>query len=288
MFYIFHICSGLTSIKVEAGNTKYDSRDNCNAIIETESNTLIKGCQTTTIPSSVTKIGEEAFWYCTGLTSISIPCSVTSIGEDAFYQCSDLTSVCVWDLESWCKISFGNTFSNPLNEARHLFLNGVEVKDLVVPNSVASIKDYAFYRCSSLNSVTIPNSVTYIGKESFEQCNELISVTAENNTPITIYSNTFSNRNNVALYVPAGAKSAYESTDYWKEFKEIIEMEPVVNLGDANGDDEVDAEDIVTITEYMMGKEPENFNIRNADVNGDGVINIADIIQITNQILSKE
>ena len=89
----FSRCSGLTSIKVESGNNNYDSRNNCNAIIEKSSNTLITGCQNTIIPNSVTSIGDEAFYNCSGLTSITISNSVTSIGEDAFYNCSGLTTI---------------------------------------------------------------------------------------------------------------------------------------------------------------------------------------------------
>ena len=91
--YAFNGCSGLTSVKVEAGNTIYDSRDNCNAIIETASNTLIAGCKNTTIPNSVTSIGSGAFLYCTSLTSVSIPNSVTSIGNDAFRGCPGLKNI---------------------------------------------------------------------------------------------------------------------------------------------------------------------------------------------------
>ena len=90
---VFNWCTGLTSIKVDAENTVYDSRGNCNAIIETSTNTLIRGCKTTTIPSSVTSIGSEAFYGCTGLTSITIPSSVTSIGSEAFRYCEGLTSI---------------------------------------------------------------------------------------------------------------------------------------------------------------------------------------------------
>ena len=87
----FSSCSGLTSIVVESGNTIYDSRNNCNAIIETSTNTLIQGCNTTIIPNSVTSIGKSAFSGCNGPTSITIPNSVTSIGERAFSGCSGLT-----------------------------------------------------------------------------------------------------------------------------------------------------------------------------------------------------
>ena len=109
-------CSGLTSINVESGNPKYDSRDNCNAIIEKATNTLINGCSKTIIPSSVTSIGESAFEYCSGLTSVTIPNSVTSISNGAFSGCSGLTSV-------------------------------------TIPESVTSIGDYAFFDCSGLTDV---------------------------------------------------------------------------------------------------------------------------------------
>ena len=89
----FRSCSGLTSIVVEAGNTVYDSRGDCNAIIEKETNTLIQGCKKTKIPAGVTSIGDSAFRYCSGLTSIEIPAGVTSIGKYAFYWCSGLTRI---------------------------------------------------------------------------------------------------------------------------------------------------------------------------------------------------
>ena len=88
-------CSGLTEIVVESGNTVYDSRENCNAIIKTEDNTLIAGCKNTVIPNSVTSIGDYAFYGCTGLASVTIPNSVTSIGYEAFEGCSGLTSVTI-------------------------------------------------------------------------------------------------------------------------------------------------------------------------------------------------
>ena len=83
----FEGCTGLTSIKVENDNPKFDSRNNCNAIVETATNELLAGCQETFIPKSVTSIGTEAFYGCTGLTSIDIPNSVTSIGHGAFENC---------------------------------------------------------------------------------------------------------------------------------------------------------------------------------------------------------
>ena len=89
----FIACDGLESFVVEGGNPNYDSRNNCNAIIETQTNTLLYGCMNTIIPNSVTSIGNSAFSNCSSLTSIEIPNSVTSIGDKAFSYCYNLTSI---------------------------------------------------------------------------------------------------------------------------------------------------------------------------------------------------
>ena len=88
-------CTALTSMSVEEGNAFYDSRENCNAIIQKSDNTLLAGCQSTIIPNSVTSIGPYAFEGCIALTSINIPDAVTSIGRMAFRGCSALTSVTI-------------------------------------------------------------------------------------------------------------------------------------------------------------------------------------------------
>ena len=89
----FDGCSNLTSISVSKDNKVYDSREDCNAIIHTESNTLIRGCENTFIPPSITQIVKGTFFGCSSLTSVSIPTSVTEIGEYAFWNCSSLTEV---------------------------------------------------------------------------------------------------------------------------------------------------------------------------------------------------
>ena len=146
--YAFSGCSGLTSIQVETGNTTYDSRDNCNAIIETATNTLIAGCQNTTIPNSVTSIEAEAFFGCTNMTSITIPNSVTSIGSSAFEGCSGLTSF---------------TIPNVLTTiSPATFRDCRGLTSIIIPESVTSISWGAFTDCSSLADITFPSNLSYI------------------------------------------------------------------------------------------------------------------------------
>ena len=168
----FSGCTGLTSISVSDGNPSYDSRNDCNGIIETATNTLIAGCKNTTIPNSVTSIGDYAFRNCTGLTSITIPDSVTSIGEEAFYKCTGLTSISVSD---------GNPSYDSRNDCNGIIETGTNTliagcKNTTIPNSVTSIGDYAFADCTGLTSITIPDSVTSIGHWAFSGCTSLQSV----------------------------------------------------------------------------------------------------------------
>ena len=139
------------------------------------------GLTSVTFPNSVTSIGYFAFKGCSGLTSVTIPNSVTSIDYEAFSDCSGLQKVIVEDITAWCNISFGEFGANPLYCAHHLYSDeNTEIKNLVIPNSVTSIGSEAFYGCSGLTSVTIPNSVTSIGFRAFYGCRGLTSVTIPN------------------------------------------------------------------------------------------------------------
>ena len=185
--YAFQNCYRLTSINVASDNSNYCSVDG--VLFNKDKTTLIQypgGKQGSyTIPNSVTSIGEWAFAYCDGLTSVTIPNSVTSIGNKAFAYCDGLTSV-------------------------------------TIGNSVTSIGNFAFHDCSGLTSVIIPNSVTSIGQSAFYWCDGLTSITCEAVTPPTLNSSVFSVDKSIPLYVPAGSVSAYQSADQWKDFTNIL------------------------------------------------------------------
>lgn len=135
-----------------------------------------RGLTSVTFPNTITSIGHHAFDDCTGLTSIEIPSSVTTIDYCAFELCSELTEVNITDIEAWCNIYFGDYYANPLCFARHLYLNGYEVTDLAIPESVTRIGQYAFMRCTGLTNLDVPDSVTSIGSHAFLDCTSLARV----------------------------------------------------------------------------------------------------------------
>lgn len=191
--YAFCGCSSLTSATIPVSVTTIGICvfENCTSLtsvtipnsVTTIGDEAFMGCSgltSVTIPNSVTTIGGATFNGCSGLISVAIPNSVTTIGFLAFMGCIGLTSVHITDLEAWCNIVFESTPSNPLYYAQHLYLNGEEIKDLVIPNSVTNIGNSTFAGCSGLTSLTIPNSVTSIGNDAFSVCSGLSSLTIPN------------------------------------------------------------------------------------------------------------
>lgn len=195
--HLFTHCPCLTSIVVEEGNPRYKNVQNGNGIIDKTTNTLIAGDQTTIIPDSVTTIGDFAFALCDALTSITIPNSVRRIRLEAFRGCRALTSVTT-DSEIPDRLAFPSSWSYinvNVNNPNYCSRSGVlfdknQTKLIqypmgkqgayVIPNSVTSIENFAFYCCHKLTSITIPNSVTSIGNDAFYACSSLTSVTIEN------------------------------------------------------------------------------------------------------------
>jgi hypothetical protein len=178
----------LSSITVDSNNTVYDSRNNCNAVIETATNKLIQGCSGTVIPSSVTSIGKYAF-YGTGITSIVIPSSITVIPESCFYKCNLLTNI-------------------------------------ILPSSLTEIGVSAF-EGTGLTSVTIPSSVTKIGYSAFENCSDLTEVIVNCTVPpdlgLSSTPQTFDNNAPGRLIkVPAASLQDYLTAPGWSNYADKI------------------------------------------------------------------
>ena len=203
-------CGALASISIDSDNRYYDSRDNCNAIIETATNTLKKGCNNSTIPNSVTSIGDSAFSGTT-ITQISIPDSVTTIGNSAFSDCRNLANLSLSEsLTSignqafgWCSALTSITIPNSVTSIGDSAFTSCGFTTIALPSTVTSIGESVFSSCRSLTSATlpsgletisnkmfsncynlsscnIPNTVTTIGNQAFSECSALTSITIPN------------------------------------------------------------------------------------------------------------
>jgi len=177
---VFMGCASLSKIKVDANNNSFDSRDNCNAIIETKTNTLLYGCANTVIPETVKKIEYGAFFGNKVLKKIKIPESVEEISQDVFWECSGLEEV--EGLGSLKEIPNG-TFCSCTSLSKISFSDKIEVIDgfsgctglheIIIPNSVVEIKHFAFEGCTSLSKITISGFSKTIAPSAFSRCTGL-------------------------------------------------------------------------------------------------------------------
>ena len=237
----FSWCSGLISINVESGNRTYDSRGNCNAIIDTQKNVLIAGCRNTVIPSDVSYIGNFAFSGCKELASAVIPNSVTSIGNYAFSGCSGLTNI---NIPNSVTSIGGNAFSGCSGLTR-----------VYISNSVETIASETFKDCSSLATVTIPNSVTTIGRNAFygtaltsivlgssvnkiedyafstKSSYELDRVVCTAVAPPLCGNYVFNKSSKARLFVPAESIERYKKANVWSYFQIISDCSGVSDVG---------------------------------------------------------
>ena len=240
----FSGCSGLNSIIVESGNLKYDSRNDCNAIIESSNNSLISGCKSTDIPNNIMSIGGRAFYGCSGLTYVNIPDKVTTIGKSVFYDCSGLTSVNIPDKVtsigdeafSGCSgLTSVNIPDKVTSIGYHAFYRCSGLTSIIIPNNVTTIGDYAFVGCSNLASITIGSGMTSIGWGAFSCGVNLSIVNVKVENPIEINESVFEyigdNYSSDIIYltatlnVPIGSKNLYSNAKGWKNFVNINEVD---------------------------------------------------------------
>ena len=208
----FLACSNLTDIIVDSENSSYCSIDGI--LYDKEASVLIncpgKKEGEPTIPDSVTAIGDNAFSFCAGLTSVIIPSSVKTIGNEAFSACTGLTFV---------------TIPNSVTTiGDYAFLSCTGLTSVTIPGSATTIGNGAFLGCTELTSVTIPNSVTTIGIGAFAYCTKLATIYCEilepffcdPQFPVEVIEDAI-------LYVPTGCKTKYETIATWNNFKHIEE-----------------------------------------------------------------
>ena len=236
--FAFGGCGKLSSISVESGNTIYDSRNHCNAIIETATNTMICGCKNTIIPDSVTCIGNYAFWDCSALTVIEIPHSVTHIGESAFAGCCNLTCIKIPYSITYIRVGAfggcgklssisvesGNTIYDSRNHCNAIIETATNTlirgcKNTIIPDSVTCIRDFS--NCHSLSSINIPDSVTSIEKYAFYGCIDLTSITLPDSVK-SIEQFVFSRCDNLKeICIPKGQKARFLQMGL-KRYEDIV------------------------------------------------------------------
>ena len=209
----FSGCSALTSLTVASDNQYYDSRDNCNAIIETATNKLMASSQNTVIPSTVTAIGYSAF---SGnvMTSIDVPNNVTSIERYAFGHCPNLTQA-------------------------------------TLPDSITTIEEATFYQCEMLQSITIPALVTSIGDNGFRLCYALNQVVSMPIVPPSLTQYTFAESYGATLFVPNESVEAYRAHEFWGKFSHIVPFIGG-GPGDVDGDGSIGINDVTSIIDMVL------------------------------------
>ena len=187
--YAFSRCSSLTSLFIPNSVTSmgYNAFQGCSNLttlslgngLTTISSSAFYSCKNLTsviIPDSVSTIETFAFAYCTNLSRLSIPDSVTIVRADAFYQCTNLTDVYAQTVAGWLNTYFATEWANPMYYATQLHFTKEASGNYIIPDTVTSIRDYAFKDCADMKSIVIPDSVNRIGQSAFCRCSNLTSV----------------------------------------------------------------------------------------------------------------
>ena len=212
----FYGCSGLTSLKLPAGITEIGGRafENCTGLtslnlpdgITEIGESAFENCTGLTslnLPDGITTIGSSAFVYCSGLTSLTLPYGITSIGSGAFRGCSGLKEVrfCINDnLDTY--LTKGHPYINVACGIKY-YINDKEITSIVIPSSVTSLGNYAFQKCSTLESIYVSWPIPISAGSAFYDVD----------------------RKNCTLYVPQGTETDYFLADVWGDFENIVEFD---------------------------------------------------------------
>ncbi len=239
---LFMGCENLRYINVDEKNQRYDSRFDCDAIIETQPATLRAGCSSTIIPRNILTIDEYAFDGI-NIESIYIPASVTTIKESAIHNCTLLGSITVdeknsvYDSRDNCNAiiktktnelivgCYNTVIPNGIKSIAHYAFDEIgDLGDVIIPPTVTSIGNYAF-RGTNITGLYLPPSITSIGISAFARNSNIKEIVACMTTPPTIAETTFTlyTGEDTKLIVPPGTKAKYQAAEYWKKFKTIEE-----------------------------------------------------------------
>ena len=200
---LFNGCTNLTAIAVNSNNAKYDSRDNCNAIIETATNKIVAACYSTTIPNSVTTVGSNAFTGVTLPSIYTIPSSITTIENNAF---SGVLGVVEMTIPNSVTTIGNNAFSASTTSLKKVKIEALKSK---LPNSI-------FYDCYVLETVELPSTLTSLGTNCFNFNFVLRTIILNSTNPPSV--NNLGNGvspSNITIYVPVGSEVAYQNHEVW-------------------------------------------------------------------------
>lgn len=239
--------SGLNSITVDSNNQYLDSRNNCNALIETASNNLLLGCKNTVIPNNIHSIGDYAFHDCKDIRNITLPEGLTTIGNNAFYGCTELDSI---------------VLPNSLKTiGSYAFTNCTGLDYIVFGDGLEQIGMRAFNKCERLASVELQENIKRLADYAFSACTSMSSIILNAVVPPQIEISSFDV--SCPINVPCEGLSAYRTANHWRDMQDRVrgafEFSLTVSPNDIsygsaiitqNPNCENDAVAIVTATSY--------------------------------------
>ncbi len=298
--YAFIRCTSLTDITIPDSVTSLDrgAFNGCTSLTDV------------TIGNGVTNIGSEAFKGCISLTDVTIGNSLTFIDYSAFGDCTSLERVNISDLAAWCNIRFAGFRANPLYYAKDLYLNGILLTSINIPNNITEIVNYTFSYCTSLNSINIPDNVTSIGSNAFSDCTSLecINVSNGNKNYCSVDGILFSKGKTELIRFPAGKTDTHyilpenitsissyafyncNNLTVYCTSKNNLSSTNISNIkgykyfGDFNDDKVLNSSDLSEIRKTLLGVQADEYDPIVIDMNRDESFNILDLIRLKKTI----